>query len=58
MPGLQIGYEHTFINLVADALTAIHEGKACSPDFKDGFENQRVLDAVERSWESRSWVTL
>jgi predicted dehydrogenase len=53
-----IGYEHTFINLVADALTAIHEGKPCSPDFNDGFENQRVLEAVEKSWEKRGWVSL
>jgi len=53
-----IGYEHTFVNLVADALTAIHEGKPCSPDFTDGYENQRVLDAVERSHESRGWVKL
>lgn len=53
-----IGYEHTFINLVADALTAIDKGELPSPNFNDGYENQRVLDAVERSWESRSWVTL
>lgn len=53
-----IGYEHTFVNLVADALTAIAEGKPCSPDFVDGYENQRVLDAVEKSHESRAWVKL
>ncbi len=53
-----IGYEHTFINLVADALTAIAEGKPCSPDFADGYENQRVLDAVERSANSKQWVSL
>lgn len=53
-----IGYEHTFINLVADALTAIHGGRPCSPDFKDGYENQRVLDAVEQSAMSGSWVSL
>lgn len=53
-----IGYEHTFINLVADALTAIHEGKPCSPNFEDGYENQRVLDAVERSHEKRAWIKL
>jgi predicted dehydrogenase len=57
-PGHIIGYEHTFVNLVADALTAIHEGRSCSPDFRDGYENQRVLDAVERSWEKRGWVEL
>lgn len=53
-----IGYEHTFVNLVADALTAIHDGKPCSPDFVDGYENQRVLDAVEKSHENRTWVKL
>lgn len=53
-----IGYEHTFINLVADALTAISEGRMPSPNFVDGYENQRVLDAVERSSESKSWISL
>ncbi|MCX7801029.1 MAG: Gfo/Idh/MocA family oxidoreductase [Fimbriimonadales bacterium] len=53
-----IGYEHTFINLVADALRAIAEDRNPSPDFVDGYENQRVLDAVERSHESKSWVSL
>ncbi len=57
-PGHIIGYEHTFVNLVADALEAIAAGRPCSPDFVDGYENQRVLDAVERSHASRSWVAL
>jgi predicted dehydrogenase len=53
-----MGYEHTFINLVADAVTAMCEGKAIEPNFVDGYENQRVLDAVEQSSESRTWVKL
>jgi predicted dehydrogenase len=53
-----IGYEHTFINLVADALTAMAENKPISPNFVDGYENQRVLDAVEISSESKTWVKL
>lgn len=53
-----IGYEHTFINLVADALDAIDKGEMPSPNFYDGYENQRVLDAVERSSADKSWVTL
>jgi predicted dehydrogenase len=53
-----IGYEQTFINLVADALTAIHEGKPITPGFLDGYENQKVLDAVERSAGSKAWVTV
>lgn len=57
-PGHIIGYEHTFINLVADAITAIDKDEVPSPNFEDGFENQRVLDAVERSWAERKWVSL
>lgn len=53
-----IGYEHTFVNLVADALVALHEGKPISPNFEDGYQNQRVLDAVERSSASGTWVSL
>lgn len=51
-----IGYEHTFINLIADALTCIAEGKAISPDFRDGWRNQLILDAVERSSAAKSWI--
>ncbi len=53
-----IGYEHTFINLVADAFTAMAEGRRIEPDFVDGYENQRVLDAVEQSHASRTWFKL
>lgn len=53
-----IGYEHTFINLLADAFTNMEAGKRIEPDFVDGYENQRVLDAVERSSDSRSWISL
>ena len=53
-----IGYEHTFVNLVADAVTNMVAGKPISPDMVDGYVNQRVLDAVERSHDSRTWVKL
>lgn len=53
-----IGYEHTFVNLVADAVRAMSEGSPISPDFVDGYENQRVLDAVEVSHANRGWVSL
>jgi predicted dehydrogenase len=53
-----IGYGETFINLLADAFTNMAEGKPISPDMVDGYENQRVLDAVERSSETRAWVKL
>ena len=53
-----IGYEHTFVNLVADAVTNMVNKTKISPDFVDGYENQRVLDAVEQSHEMRTWVKL
>ena len=53
-----IGYGETFINLVADAFTNMANGVAIDPGFRDGYENQRVLDAVERSSETKSWVSL
>ncbi len=53
-----IGYEHTFVNLVADAVTNMANKQPISPDFVDGYENQRVLDAVEQSHEKRTWVKL
>jgi hypothetical protein len=34
------------------------DGRPISPNFVDGYENQRVLDAVERSHEARTWVKL
>lgn len=54
-PGHIIGYEHTFINLVADGLTRMAHGETPSPNFEDGLACQRVLDAVERSSEHGSW---
>jgi predicted dehydrogenase len=51
-----IGYEHTFTHAVYDFLKAISAGKAPSPSFEDGWKNQRVLDAIEKSAQSRQWV--
>lgn len=53
-----IGYEHTFTNLLADAFMALGRGELPSPNFEDGLKNQEVLDAVERSSETRGWVSL
>ncbi|MEW5883528.1 MAG: Gfo/Idh/MocA family oxidoreductase [Armatimonadota bacterium] len=55
-PGHIIGYEHTFVNLVADGLTRMAEGKNPSPNFEDGLACQRVLDAVDRSVQWRAWT--
>jgi predicted dehydrogenase len=51
-----IGYEHTFVNMIKDFLEAIGGGQPFTPDFLDGLKNQAVLDAVDRSCESRQWT--
>lgn len=54
-PGHIIGYEHTFIHTVKDLLDGIRTGESPAPTFEDGYRCQAVLDAVERSIESRGW---
>jgi len=55
VPGLQIGYEHTFIHQVADFVKAIAEGKEAAPTFRDGLAADYVTDAVLESAKSRKW---
>ena len=55
VPGLQIGYEHSFVHQVADFLESLGKGTPCHPTFRDALETQRVCDAVLSSAASRSW---
>ncbi|HXM40445.1 MAG TPA: Gfo/Idh/MocA family oxidoreductase, partial [Bryobacteraceae bacterium] len=55
VPGLQIGYEHTFIHQVADFLTGLGEGRIPGPSFRDGLATDYVTDAVLRSAGSGRW---
>jgi myo-inositol 2-dehydrogenase/D-chiro-inositol 1-dehydrogenase len=58
VPGLQIGYEHTFIHQFADFLMAAGEGKDAPPTFRDALLTDRVTDAVLKSARDKQWVTL
>lgn len=51
-----IGYEHTFINIVSELMNGISKGYSPLPNFEDGVRNQAVLEAVEESVKTRSWV--
>jgi len=51
-----IGYEHTFINIVSELMNGISKGYSPQPNFEDGVRNQAVLEAVEESVKTRSWV--
>jgi predicted dehydrogenase len=58
VPGLQIGYEHTFIHQAADFLAALAEGKSASPTFREALRTDYVTDAVLESAAKRSWVKI
>jgi myo-inositol 2-dehydrogenase/D-chiro-inositol 1-dehydrogenase len=55
VPGLQIGYEHTFIHQVADFLEALAAGTTVGPTFRDGLATDHVTDAVLQSARSGRW---
>jgi myo-inositol 2-dehydrogenase/D-chiro-inositol 1-dehydrogenase len=55
VPGLQIGYEHTFVHQVADFLGGLSSGKAAAPTFRDALATDRVTDAVLRSAQNGQW---
>lgn len=55
VPGLIIGYEHSFIHQAADFLKSLETGGPCHPTFKDALETQKVCEAVFESGASRSW---
>lgn len=58
VPGLGIGYEHSFIHQVADFLKALETGSPCSPTFQEAYETQLVCQAVQDSANSGSWKTV
>jgi predicted dehydrogenase len=56
VPGLQIGYEHSFVHQVADFLTGLEKGEEVSPTFREALESQKVCEAVLTSAANRQWV--
>lgn len=55
VPGLNVGYEHSFVHHVADFLKSIEEGKPCEPTFRSALETQKVCDAVLSSAAEKVW---
>ncbi|MCB1883445.1 MAG: Gfo/Idh/MocA family oxidoreductase [Geminicoccaceae bacterium] len=55
VPGLVIGYEHSFVHAVADFLTAAGKGRSAAPTFRDALQTQKVCEAVLRSAKSETW---
>lgn len=56
VPGLQIGYEHSFVHQVADFLDGIAKGVAAEPTFRTAQVTQTVCDAVLESAKTSQWA--
>jgi predicted dehydrogenase len=55
VPGLQIGYEHTFIHQFADFCDAAASGQSAAPTFRDALATDKVTDAVLTSARTGQW---
>ncbi|MCP5119449.1 MAG: Gfo/Idh/MocA family oxidoreductase [bacterium] len=56
VPGTTIGYEHTFLNALADFVMGLESGKPVQPDFRNALQMQKVCDAVLESARSGQWM--
>ena len=57
VPGLQIGYEHTFIHQAADFIAGL-SGEAATPTFRTALATDYVTDAILKSAASRQWESV
>ena len=57
-PGHIIGYEHTFVHAVADFINAVVGNQTINPNFQDGVNCMRVLDAANLSAQSGQRVNI
>ena len=58
VPGLAIGYEHSFVHQIADFLQGIESGRPAAPTFRDGLATDYVTDAVLKSAASGRWTNV
>jgi predicted dehydrogenase len=56
VPGTCIGYEHTFLNALADFVAGIESGNPTQPDFRAALQTQRVCDAVIEAASKGTWL--
>ncbi len=58
VPGLQIGYEHSFVHQVADFIAGLKTGQPAQPTFREAYQTQLVLDAILASAREGKWVNV
>jgi predicted dehydrogenase len=57
-PGHHLGFNDLKVIEVAELLAA-HSGKAaCGPDFREAYEVQRTVEAMQESHAARQWIAL
>lgn len=56
VPGLVVGYEHSFLNALADFVAGVESGKPVQPDFRSALQTQKVCEAVLQSAATGAWV--
>lgn len=57
-PGHHLGFNDLKVIEVAELLIAHTGGEASSPDFREAYEVQKVVEAMQQSHVMRKWVTL
>jgi predicted dehydrogenase len=55
VPGLAIGYEHSFVHQVADFFDGLKTKKPAGPTFRDALETQYICDSVLKSAKTGKW---
>jgi predicted dehydrogenase len=55
VPGLSIGYEHSFTHQVVDFFKSLSKDEIVSPTFRDALQTQKVCEAVIKSGKENSW---
>jgi len=57
-PGHHLGFNDLKVIEVAELLAAHGGGTACGPDFREAYEVQRTVEAMQASHTQRQWVAL
>lgn len=55
VPGLQIGYEHSFVHQFADFVDGVAKGEEVGPTFRDAQVTQHVCESVLASGKDGQW---
>lgn len=55
VPGLSIGYEHSFVHQFADFVSSLNSEQPAMPNFRDALATDLVTDAVLKSAKSGKW---